>query len=134
MIWPALLMSAGYELPAGEFIHGYLLMGGEKMSKTRGNVLDPFAVIEEVGADPLRYYLMREVTLRAGRRREPGGLAGALQQRLSSSADLLRRRIANLDWLEGEVVGVLFFGLCGLVVLAVPFLDQRAARGASAAS
>jgi methionyl-tRNA synthetase len=38
-------------------------VGGEKMSKTRGNVLDPFAVIEDVGAEPLRYYLMREVTL-----------------------------------------------------------------------
>jgi methionyl-tRNA synthetase len=63
VIWPALLMSAGYELPDGELIHGYLLVGGEKMSKTRGNVLDPFAVIAEVGAEPLRYYLMREVTL-----------------------------------------------------------------------
>ena len=63
VIWPALLMSAGYELPAGELIHGYLLVGGEKMSKTRGNTLDPFAVIAEVGAEPLRYYLMREVTL-----------------------------------------------------------------------
>ncbi len=63
VIWPALLMSAGYELPVGELIHGYLLVGGEKMSKTRGNVLDPFAVIDEYGADPLRFYLMREVTL-----------------------------------------------------------------------
>jgi methionyl-tRNA synthetase len=63
VIWPALLMSAGYDLPTGELIHGYLLVGGEKMSKTRGNTLDPFAVIEEVGAEPLRYYLMREVTL-----------------------------------------------------------------------
>ena len=63
VIWPALLMSAGYDLPTGELIHGYLLVGGEKMSKTRGNTLDPFAVIEEIGAEPLRYYLMREVTL-----------------------------------------------------------------------
>ena len=62
VIWPALLMSAGYEVPAAEFIHGYLLMGGEKMSKTRGNVLDPFAVMERYGIDPLRYYLLREVT------------------------------------------------------------------------
>jgi methionyl-tRNA synthetase len=62
VIWPALLMSAGYPLPAGESIHGYLLMGGEKMSKTRGNVLDPFAVMDQYGIDPLRYYLMREVT------------------------------------------------------------------------
>ena len=63
VIWPALLMSAGYDLPTGELIHGYLLVGGEKMSKTRGNTLDPFTVIEDVGAEPLRYYLMREVTL-----------------------------------------------------------------------
>ena len=63
VIWPALLMSAGYDLPTGELIHGYLLVGGEKMSKTRGNTLDPFEVIEELGAEPLRYYLMREVTL-----------------------------------------------------------------------
>ena len=62
VIWPALLWSAGYEAPRSEFIHGYLLMGGEKMSKTRGNVLDPFAVIEERGADALRFYLFREVT------------------------------------------------------------------------
>ena len=63
VIWPALLMSAGYELPQGELIHGYLLFGGEKMSKTRGNVLDPFAVMEQYGIDPLRFYLLREVTL-----------------------------------------------------------------------
>lgn len=62
VIWPALLMSAGYDPPRGEFIHGYLLMGGEKMSKTRGNVLDPFRVIEEYGLDSLRFYLFREVT------------------------------------------------------------------------
>ena len=62
VIWPALLWSAGYEAPRSEFIHGYLLMGGEKMSKTRGNVLDPFAVIAQRGVDPLRFYLFREVT------------------------------------------------------------------------
>jgi methionyl-tRNA synthetase len=62
VIWPALLWSAGYDGPRGEFIHGYLLMDGEKMSKTRGNVLDPFAVIEQYGVDSLRFYLMREVT------------------------------------------------------------------------
>ena len=63
VIWPALLMSAGYDLPEGELIHGYLLVGGEKMSKTRGNVIDPLEVIDELGVDPLRYFLMREVTL-----------------------------------------------------------------------
>jgi methionyl-tRNA synthetase len=59
--WPALLMAAELELPEHIFVHGYLLMEGEKMSKSLGNVLDPFAVIERFGADALRYYLLREV-------------------------------------------------------------------------
>jgi methionyl-tRNA synthetase len=59
--WPALLVAAGLELPRHVFVHGYLLMDGEKMSKSLGNVLDPFAVIERFGADALRFYLLREV-------------------------------------------------------------------------
>jgi methionyl-tRNA synthetase len=62
VIWPALLMSAGYELPEHLFIHGYLKLGGEKMSKTRGNVMDPFPLIEQYGADPFRFYCLREVS------------------------------------------------------------------------
>ena len=54
-------MAAGIELPEHVFVHGYLLMDGEKMSKSLGNVLDPFAVIERFGADALRFYLLREV-------------------------------------------------------------------------
>jgi methionyl-tRNA synthetase len=60
--WPALLMAAELELPEHIFVHGYLLMEGEKMSKSLGNVLDPFAVIERFGADALRYYLLRDVS------------------------------------------------------------------------
>ncbi len=59
--WPALLMAAEIELPEHVFVHGFLLMDGEKMSKSLGNVLDPFAVIERFGADALRFYLLREV-------------------------------------------------------------------------
>ena len=59
--WPALLMAAEIELPEHVFVHGYLLMEGEKMSKSLGNVLDPFAVIERFGADALRFYLLRDV-------------------------------------------------------------------------
>ncbi len=62
VFWPALLLAAGLELPRHVFVHGFLLMGGEKMSKSLGNVLDPFAVIEAYGADALRYYLLREVS------------------------------------------------------------------------
>jgi methionyl-tRNA synthetase len=59
--WPALLMAADIELPDHVFVHGYLLMEGEKMSKSLGNVLDPFAVIDRFGADALRFYLLRDV-------------------------------------------------------------------------
>ncbi len=60
--WPALLMAAELELPERIFVHGYLLMEGEKMSKSLGNVLDPFAVIDRFGADALRFYLLRDVS------------------------------------------------------------------------
>jgi methionyl-tRNA synthetase len=59
--WPALLMAAELELPEHVFVHGYLLLDGEKMSKSLGNVLDPFAVIDRFGADALRFYLLRDV-------------------------------------------------------------------------
>jgi methionyl-tRNA synthetase len=61
VIWPALLLAAGIPLPERLFIHGYLLMDGDKMSKSLGNVLDPFEIVDRFGADSLRYYLMREV-------------------------------------------------------------------------
>ena len=61
VIWPAMLMAAGIALPERLFIHGYLLMDGDKMSKSLGNVLDPFEIVDRFGADALRYYLMREV-------------------------------------------------------------------------
>lgn len=61
VIWPALLMASGYELPRHLFVHGYLLMGGQKMSKTRGNVLDPFEVMDKYGVDSFRFYCFREV-------------------------------------------------------------------------
>jgi methionyl-tRNA synthetase len=62
VIWPALCHAAGLEPPRGMVIHGYLLMGEKKMSKSLGNVLDPFEVIERFGSDALRFYCMREVS------------------------------------------------------------------------
>jgi methionyl-tRNA synthetase len=59
--WPALLMAAELELPEHVFVHGFLLMDGEKMSKSLGNVLDPFDVIDRYGPDALRFYLLRDV-------------------------------------------------------------------------
>jgi methionyl-tRNA synthetase len=62
VFWPALLMAAGLELPEHVFVHGFLLLDDKKMSKSLGNVLDPFAIIERYGSDALRYYCFREVS------------------------------------------------------------------------
>ncbi|MFZ3361387.1 MAG: methionine--tRNA ligase [Xanthobacteraceae bacterium] len=59
--WPAFLMSAGIEVPRRVFSHGFLFNRGEKMSKSVGNVIDPFALADAYGVDPLRYFLLREV-------------------------------------------------------------------------
>ena len=59
--WPAFLMSAGIELPKSVFAHGFLFNRGEKMSKSVGNVVDPFALAEHYGLDQVRYFLLREV-------------------------------------------------------------------------
>lgn len=59
--WPAFLMSAGLPLPKQIVVHGFLFNRGEKMSKSVGNVIDPFGLIAHYGVDPLRYFFLREV-------------------------------------------------------------------------
>jgi len=60
--WPAFLMSAGLEVPKRVFAHGWWTVNGEKMSKSKGNVIDPFEVIEKFGVDQVRFFLFREVS------------------------------------------------------------------------
>jgi methionyl-tRNA synthetase len=59
LYWPAMLLSAGLPIPHEVFVHGYLTVNGQKISKSLGNVLDPLAQAEKYGVDPLRYYLLR---------------------------------------------------------------------------
>ncbi|HMJ42921.1 MAG TPA: methionine--tRNA ligase [Pseudolabrys sp.] len=59
--WPAFLMSAGVAVPKRIFSHGFLFNRGEKMSKSVGNVIDPFDLVKAYGVDPLRYFFLREV-------------------------------------------------------------------------
>jgi len=62
VIWFTMLMAAGIELPRMVFAHGWWTIEGEKMSKSKGNVVDPYEMAEEYGADAFRYFLMREVS------------------------------------------------------------------------
>jgi len=59
--WPALLLSASLLLPKEIFIHGYITSNGQKMSKSLGNVVDPFELVKKYGTDAVRYFLLREI-------------------------------------------------------------------------
>jgi len=59
--WPAFLLSANLTLPKTIFVHGYITSGGQKMSKSLGNVIDPFELVKKYGTDAVRYFLLREI-------------------------------------------------------------------------
>lgn len=59
--WPAMLLSAGLPLPKSLLVHGFITSGGRKMSKTIGNVIDPYEIIKKYGVESLRYYLLRHI-------------------------------------------------------------------------
>jgi methionyl-tRNA synthetase len=63
VFWPAFLMAAGFPLPRTVFGHGWWLRDDAKMSKSRGNVLDPYVILKTFGPDPLRYFLLREIPI-----------------------------------------------------------------------
>ena len=64
--WPAMLLSAGLKLPKMVFVHGYITVEGQKMSKSLGNIVDPSILIERYGVDPIRYCLLSEPTFEDG--------------------------------------------------------------------
>ncbi|MBI5576416.1 MAG: methionine--tRNA ligase [Deltaproteobacteria bacterium] len=105
VFWPAFLMSAGVAPPLGVFAHGWWTVEGQKMSKSLGNVVDPYEMVEKYGADAFRYFLMREV---------PFGMDGdfsrkALVHRINSDlandfGNLLNRTLGMLGKYFGGTV------------------------------
>ena len=63
IIWPCILMALDLPLPEKVYGHGWLIVDGDKMSKSKGNVIDPIGLIDEFGADAIRYFLLREINL-----------------------------------------------------------------------
>ena len=120
VFWPAMLMAAGLPLPEHVFVHGFLLMsshekladGAEpeliKMSKSMGNVLDPFKIIDEFGADALRYYCMRDVSFGQDGEVSTGRFAVLYESELANAfGNLASRTIAMVHrYREGTVPDV----------------------------
>ena len=94
----ALLMAAEIEPPTGMVIHGYLLMGEKKMSKSLGNVLDPFEAIERFGADALRFYCLREVSFGQDGSVSAAGFESRYETELANDfGNLASRTLAMID-------------------------------------
>ena len=96
--WPAFLMSAGIALPKRVFGHGFVLNKGEKMSKSVGNVLDPFALAEHYGVDQLRYFFLREVAFGADGNYSPEAIATRINADLANGLGNLAQRCLSMIW------------------------------------
>jgi methionyl-tRNA synthetase len=98
VIWPALLLAADLEPPKRMVIHGYLLLGEKKMSKSLGNVLDPDEVIDRFGADALRFYCFREVSFGQDGSISPAGFESRYETELANDyGNLASRTLSMID-------------------------------------
>ncbi|HET9397206.1 MAG TPA: methionine--tRNA ligase [Sphingomicrobium sp.] len=106
--WPAFLMSAGLPLPKQVFGHGFLLArGGEKMSKSAGNVVDPMALAQTFGVDNLRYFLMREISFGQDGSYSAEAIVARCNAELANSFGNLAQRSLSMIYknLDGVVPG-----------------------------
>ncbi|MFY7868981.1 MAG: methionine--tRNA ligase subunit beta, partial [Exiguobacterium sp.] len=105
IIWPALLMALDLPLPKQVFAHGWLLMKDGKMSKSKGNVVDPIPLIDRYGLDSVRYYLLREVPFGADGTFTPEAFVDRLNFDLANDlGNLLNRTIAMIKkYFDGNI-------------------------------
>jgi methionyl-tRNA synthetase len=94
--WPAFLMSAGLALPKRIFSHGFVLSRGEKMSKSVGNVVDPFDLVRAYGVDPVRYFFLREVSFGQDGNYSPEAIANRINADLANDLGNLAQRSLSM--------------------------------------
>ena len=123
MIWPTMLLAAELPLPRSIYVHGFITVDGEKMSKTTGNVIDPFALVKKYGSEVVRYFLLREIpsgddgdfSLKKLEERYNGDLAnglGNLVQRVATLIDtkmdgeLIYKKEVMREFNDDEFLGI----------------------------
>ena len=105
IIWGCMLMALGLALPKKVYGHGWLIVDGAKMSKSVGNVVDPIALIEEFGADAIRYFLLREITLGQDGNISRDALINRINSDLANDlGNLLHRTLSMAKKYRGGVI------------------------------
>ncbi|MGB0757262.1 MAG: methionine--tRNA ligase [Patescibacteria group bacterium] len=105
LIWPAMLLSAGVPLPNRIFIHGFISKDGKKLSKSTGNIIDPFDLVEQFGSDPVRYYLLSEVPAYGDGDYSESRFREVYMSDLANGIGNLCSRVTNMvaQYMDGEV-------------------------------
>jgi methionyl-tRNA synthetase len=108
IIWPIILMALDVELPKQIYGHGWLVVEGDKMSKSKGNVVDPVLLIEEFGADAIRYFLLREINLGQDGNFSRDALIKRINSDLANDlGNLLHRTLNMMQRYNGGVLGAI---------------------------